>query len=104
METAIMAAPGPNCAKRKLMATSLPNTGMAVTIDIGDAADIHPRNKQDVGLRLAALALKKTYGINKTASGPVYKSMQVQGSKAVIQFTGTGKGLHRKAGGKYIGV
>lgn len=75
------------------MATSLPNTGMAVTIDIGDSKDIHPRNKQDVGKRLAGLALQKTYGISKIASGPVYKSMQVQGNKAVIQFTGVGKGL-----------
>jgi sialate O-acetylesterase len=78
------------------MAASLPNAGMAVTIDIGDAADIHPRNKQDVGKRLAALALQKTYGINKTASGPVYKTMQVQGNKAVIQFTGIGQGLMAK--------
>ena len=78
------------------MATSLPNTGMAVTIDIGDPKDIHPRNKQDVGKRLAALALQKTYGISKIASGPVYKSMQVQGNKAVVQFTGVGKGLMTK--------
>ena len=78
------------------MAASLPNTGMAVTIDVGDAADIHPRNKQDVGKRLAGLALQKTYGINKVASGPVYKTMQVQGNKVVIQFTGVGKGLTAK--------
>jgi sialate O-acetylesterase len=75
------------------MATALPNTGMAVTTDIGDPVDIHPRNKQDVGIRLAALALQKTYGINKIASGPVYKNMQVQGNKAVIQFAGIGQGL-----------
>jgi sialate O-acetylesterase len=78
------------------MATSLPNTGMAVTIDIGDSKDIHPRNKQDVGKRLAGLALQKTYGISKVASGPVYKNMQVQGNKAVVQFTGVGKGLTAK--------
>lgn len=78
------------------MATSLPNTGMAVTIDIGDAKDIHPRNKQDVGKRLAGLALQKTYGLSKIASGPVYKNMQVQGNKAVVQFTGVGKGLTAK--------
>ncbi|OQP68370.1 sialate O-acetylesterase [Niastella populi] len=80
------------------MAASLPNTGMAVTIDIGDAADIHPRNKQDVGKRLAALALQKTYGIKMIASGPVYKTMQVQGNKAVVQFTGIGSGLMAKKG------
>jgi sialate O-acetylesterase len=78
------------------MAASLPNTGMAVTIDIGDVTDIHPRNKQDVGKRLAGLALQKTYGINRVASGPVYKSIQVQGNKAVVQFAGVGKGLMAK--------
>lgn len=79
------------------MAASLPNAGMAVTIDVGDPADIHPRNKQDVGKRLAALALKKTYGINTIASGPTNKSMQVQGNKIVVQFINTGKGLMAKA-------
>lgn len=78
------------------MATSLPNTGMAVTIDVGEVADIHPRNKQDVGKRLAGLALQKTYGLSRVASGPVYKTMQVQGNKAVIQFSGVGKGLTAK--------
>jgi sialate O-acetylesterase len=78
-------------------AALLPSAGMAVTIDIGDAKDIHPRNKQDVGIRLAALALQKTYGVKMVASGPVYKSMQVQGNKVVVQFTNTGKGLTTKA-------
>ncbi len=77
-------------------AALLPNAGMAVTIDIGDAKDIHPRNKQDVGIRLAALALQKTYGIKMVASGPVYKNMQVQGNKVVVQFINTGKGLTAK--------
>jgi sialate O-acetylesterase len=78
------------------MAASLPNTGMAVTIDVGDPVDIHPKNKQDVGKRLAGLAMQRTYGVNKVVSGPVYKTMQVQGNKAVIQFTGIGKGLMAK--------
>ena len=78
------------------MATSLPNTGMAVTIDVGDPKDIHPRNKQDVGKRLAALALQKTYGIKLIASGPVHKSMQVYGSSIAIQFTNADKGLITK--------
>jgi sialate O-acetylesterase len=78
------------------MAAALPNTGMAVTIDVGDATDIHPRNKQDVGKRLAGLALQKTYGVNRVASGPVYKSIQVQGNRAVVQFAGVGKGLMAK--------
>jgi sialate O-acetylesterase len=72
---------------------SLPNTGMAVTTDIGEANDIHPRNKLDVGKRLAALALNKTYNKNNVDSGPVYKSMQVRGDKIVITFDNTGSGL-----------
>ncbi len=72
---------------------SLPNTGMAVTTDIGDPHDIHPRNKQDVGKRLAAIALNKTYGGTEEYSGPVYEAMKTIGNKAVITFTHTGKGL-----------
>jgi sialate O-acetylesterase len=72
---------------------SLPNTGMAVTTDIGDANDIHPRNKQDVGKRLAALALSKTYEKNTVCSGPVYKSMEVKGNEVIITFSNIGGGL-----------
>jgi sialate O-acetylesterase len=75
------------------MACTLPNTGMAVTIDVGEPGDIHPHNKQDVGKRLALLALQKTYGKQLVASGPVYKNRQVKGSSVTIQFTNTGKGL-----------
>ncbi len=71
----------------------LPNTGMAVTTDIGDAGNIHPKNKQDVGLRLALQALKKTYGKNVVASGPVYKSMVVKNGKIIISFTDVANGL-----------
>ena len=53
------------------MTLSLPNTGMAVTTDIGEAEDIHPRNKQDVGKRLAAIALNKVYGRKNVFTGPV---------------------------------
>jgi len=52
------------------MSLSLPNTGQAVAIDIGEAEDIHPKNKQDVGRRLARIALAKTYGRAVTYSGP----------------------------------
>lgn len=72
----------------------IPNSGMAVTIDIGDANDIHPRNKRDVGKRLALWALAKTYG--KTGlvySGPIYKSMSVEGNKIRVKFDYTGSGL-----------
>jgi sialate O-acetylesterase len=72
---------------------SLPNTGMAVTTDIGNPLDIHPRNKQDVGKRLAALALNKTYGKTRVDSGPVFKSMEVKGDKVIVTFANTGGGL-----------
>ncbi|MBT1701430.1 sialate O-acetylesterase, partial [Fulvivirgaceae bacterium PWU4] len=78
------------------MTLSLPNTGMAVTTDIGDANDIHPRNKQDVGKRLAALALARTYGKSGVDSGPVYKSMEVKGDKVIVTFSNTGGGLVAK--------
>jgi sialate O-acetylesterase len=71
----------------------LPNTGMAVTTDIGDPKDIHPRNKQDVGKRLALVALNKTYGKSVVASGPVYESMKIDGNKVTVSFTNTGGGL-----------
>ncbi len=66
---------------------SLPNTGMAVTSDIGNAKDIHPRNKKDVGMRLALIALKNDYGKNVTVSGPMYKSMVVENSHIRIEFS-----------------
>ena len=72
---------------------SLPNTGMAVTMDIGEEKDIHPKNKQDVGKRLAAVALNKTYGMQNVYNGPQYKSMKVEGNKAIIAFNKTGGDL-----------
>jgi sialate O-acetylesterase len=66
---------------------SLPNTGMSVTLDIGDTKDIHPANKKDVGLRLAAIALSKTYAKGGEYSGPVFQSMNAEGNKAVLSFT-----------------
>ncbi len=74
-----------------------PNTGMAVIIDIGDAADIHPKNKQDVGNRLALWALATTYGQKDLVySGPLYKSMKVEGDKVRISFDHLGGGLVAK--------
>ena len=78
------------------MTLSLPNTGMAVTTDIGDAHDIHPKNKQDVGRRLAAVALHNCYGQPVEYSGPVFQSMKVQGNKVMVRFTHTGSGLLAK--------
>jgi len=71
----------------------LPNTGMAVTTDIGEAKDIHPRNKQDVGKRLAAIALNKVYNQNNVFSGPTYEKMSVDGNRIRISFKNVGGGL-----------
>jgi sialate O-acetylesterase len=71
----------------------LANTGMAVIIDIGEAKDIHPKNKQDVGKRLALWALANDYGKRLVHSGPLFKSMTVHGSKARIAFDHVGSGL-----------
>jgi len=71
----------------------IPNTGMAVTIDIGDATSIHPNNKQDVGKRLALWALVKDYKKENVFSGPIYESHTVEGDKIRILFNYTGGGL-----------
>jgi sialate O-acetylesterase len=75
---------------------SLPNTGMAVTTDIGNATDIHPKNKQDVGKRLAAIALHDVYGKNMVNSGPAYQSMQTTGNTVILSFKNIGSGLMAK--------
>ena len=72
---------------------SLPNTGMAVTTDIGNSKDIHPTNKQDVGKRLAAVALHQTYGKNNIYSGPTYQSFKLEGDKISVSFSNIGTGL-----------
>ncbi len=87
----------------QLKALALPNTGMAVIIDIGEADDIHPKNKQDVGKRLALWALGTTYGKKIVYSGPLYKSMQVEGSKVILRFDHVDGGLVAKGGGPLKG-
>jgi len=72
----------------------LPNTGMAVTVDIGDVDDIHPTNKQEVGRRLALWALAKTYGHPETIySGPIYRTMRVEGDRIRLYFDHAEGGL-----------
>ncbi|WP_107821828.1 sialate O-acetylesterase [Mangrovibacterium marinum] len=75
------------------MALELPNTGQALAIDIGEAGDIHPRNKQDVGKRLELNALKIAYGKDVVNSGPMFDSMEVKGDQVYIHFKETGSGL-----------
>ena len=82
----------------QLMALSLPKTGMAVIIDIGEANDIHPKNKQDVGKRLALAARAVAYGQKIVYSGPIYKSMAVEGSKIRLRFDHVGGGLVARGG------
>ncbi|WP_304517701.1 sialate O-acetylesterase [Cecembia rubra] len=82
---------------------ALPNTGMAVAIDIGDANDIHPRNKKDVGHRLWKVAQKVAYGDDVLYSGPVFKEFQKVGQKVNLSFDHTGNGLKLSFGNEVKG-
>jgi sialate O-acetylesterase len=75
------------------MTLSLPYTGMCVTTDIGNPNDIHPVNKQDVGKRLAAIALNNLYGKNRICNGPSFKSMEIKGNEIILSFNNVGSGL-----------
>jgi len=75
------------------MTLAEPKTGMAVIIDIGETKDIHPRNKDDVGYRLSLAALKVAYGKDIVYSGPIFKSMEVNGDHIVLEFNHVGAGL-----------
>lgn len=77
---------------------SLSNTGMAVTMDIGNLTDIHPKNKQEVGRRLALLALAKDYGRDVVFSGPLYKSSTFKDGQARISFSHASGGLSTRDG------
>ena len=67
--------------------SKLANSGQAVITDLGEASDIHPRNKQDVAMRLARWALAKDYGVNVPYQSPTYESMEVDGNKIRVKFT-----------------
>jgi sialate O-acetylesterase len=71
----------------------VPKTAQAVIIDIGEAADIHPKNKQDVGYRLSLGARKIAYGEDIVYSGPVFKSSQINEESILISFDHIGSGL-----------
>ena len=90
-------APWAELREAQLKTLAVQNTGMAVTIDIGDADDVHPYNKKDVGLRLAALARANTYGENIRFSGPIYQSYSIGGNKIRLFFNHTDCGLTTKA-------
>ena len=83
----------------QLNTLSLPHTGMAVAIDVGEWNDVHPLNKKDVGKRLALAAQKVAYGDDKVVySGPVYQSMKIEEGKVIVSFTQTGSGLVARGG------
>jgi sialate O-acetylesterase len=77
----------------QLKSLEVANTGMAVAIDIGEADDIHPRNKQDVGYRLSLWARKLVYGEDIVSSGPLYKGQTIEGDRIRLTFTNVGQGL-----------
>ncbi len=84
---------------QRLTELEVPNTGMAVAIDIGDAGDIHPKNKKEVGRRLAALALARTYGLpGAPVADPRPLRARCREREVTIQFTGTGVGLATRDG------
>jgi sialate O-acetylesterase len=106
--------PWPNLRWAQYLTTKrVPNAVLAMAIDIGDAADIHPRNKQEVGRRLALGFLATTYGQPIPFSGPVYRAMVVEGGKIRVSFDHLNGGLVAKgdkltgfaiagADGKYV--
>jgi len=103
----VQIAPGGFYAKGKLPelwedqveTLKVPNTGMAVVHDIGNLKDIHPRNKRDVGARLALWALAKEYGKEGLVySGPLFKKIEITGNKIVVLFDHSGSGLSTKDG------
>jgi hypothetical protein len=76
-----------------LTAKTVPNTGLAVTIDVGESGNLHPPRKQEVGERLARWALGTTYGKELVYSGPLYESMRAEGKEIRIHFQHAGSGL-----------
>ncbi len=89
----------PGIWEAQLATLAVPHTGMAVTVDIGNTTNIHPRNKQDVGKRLALWALAKLYGEQDLVySGPLYKSMTIDGDTIRIAFDHVGGGLVSRDG------
>ena len=77
-----------------LQTLKVPNTGMAVTIELGEWNDIHPDNKKDVGERLSLIARRFNYGEkNLVYSGPLYQSSRIEGNRIIVSFTNIGSGL-----------
>lgn len=77
----------------QLKGLAVPNTAMAIAIDLGEWNDVHPDNKKDIGIRLALAARKLAYGENIVYSGPLYQSSKVESNKIIVTFSHTGGGL-----------
>jgi len=84
----------------RLVVQDVPNTGMVVSIDTGDAVALHPKNKKPIGLRHAHLALARTYGKAMVGSGPRYQGYQIKGDRVIIEFDSIGSGLMTAKPGK----
>ncbi|MEO5712744.1 MAG: sialate O-acetylesterase [Luteolibacter sp.] len=88
----------PEMREAQAKSLAISHTGMAVTLDIGDEKNVHPKNKLDVGRRLARLALTGTYGKPGVANGPLFHDAAVEGGKIRVRFDSTGGGLVAKDG------
>ncbi len=88
----------PRVREQQATILSLPNTGMAVTLDIGEEHNVHPHNKAPLGERLTKIALANAYGQKIEYSGPMYQSMKIDGSTIRVSFTHVGGGLVAKGG------
>jgi sialate O-acetylesterase len=84
-------------------ALALPNTGQVVAIDLGFADELHPRNKQAVGARLALKARELVYGEHVVSSGPTYLRHTIAGDRVTVQFANLGGGLVARGGGRFTG-
>ena len=98
---------GPNYAALRdaqwRTAKTVPNAGIATAVDVGDQSDIHPKNKEEVGRRLALVAEAKVYGEKVPFAGPVYRSLSVSGASATLTFTHADGGLVSKSGASLTG-
>jgi sialate O-acetylesterase len=77
-----------------------PQSGLIVTIDVGDTSDIHPKDKLDVGKRTTQWALAAVYGRKITRGGPVFEKAEVKNGKIILTFADAGTGLKLKDGDK----
>jgi sialate O-acetylesterase len=88
----------PEVRETQAEALKVPDTGMAVAMDIGEKTNVHPKNKQDLSARLARIARARVYGERIEYSGPMYESMKVEGNSIRIRFTHVGGGLVARGG------